>query len=240
MNKKYIVTLTEAERADLHQIISAGKAAARKLLHARILLKADASPEEPHWTDEQISEALEVSLATIGRVRQQFVEQSLIAALERRLPCGHRPRRLDGEAEAHLVALACSPAPAGHAHWTIRLLADKMVELEYVKQVGRETVRQVLKKTSCSRGAKSNTVFLQKPMPLLFARWKRFWASTRAHMIRAAHKSAWMKPASSWSARRAYPFQLNLGRLSGTITSTNGRACVAFSCALNRSQAGGM
>jgi Homeodomain-like domain len=148
VNKKYIVKLTTDERAYLHQMISAGKAAARKLLHARILLKADASPDEPCWTDDQICEALEVSTATVGRVRQQFVEQSLMAALERRLPRGHRLRRLDGEAEAHLIALACSPAPAGHARWTIRLLTDRLVELSYVERVGRETVRQVLKKTS--------------------------------------------------------------------------------------------
>lgn len=162
VNKKYIVKLT------------AGKAAARKLLHARILLKADASPEGPGWTDEHISEALEVSITTIGRVRQQFVEQGLTAALERRLPCGYRPHRLDGEAEAHLIALACSPAPAGHAHWTIRLLAAKVVELGYVERVGRETIRQVLKKTNSSRGALSNTVFLLKPMPPLSAKWKRY------------------------------------------------------------------
>ena len=135
MNKKYIVTLTIEERASLHQMLSVRKAAARKLLHARILLKADASESGPGWTDEQISEALEVSTTTIGRVRQQFVEQSLSAALERRLPCGTRPRRIDGEAEAHLIALACSPAPSGHVSWTIRLLADKMVELRYVKLV---------------------------------------------------------------------------------------------------------
>ena len=146
MNKKYIVKLTTDERIQLHQMISAGKAAARKPLHARILLKADASEIGPGWTDEHISEALDVSTTTIGRVRQQFVEQSLIAALKRRLPSGHRTRRIDGETEAHLIALACSPAPAGHASWTIRLLADKMVELGYVERVGRETVRQVLKK----------------------------------------------------------------------------------------------
>ncbi len=146
MNKKYVVKLTTKERAGLQKLISAGKAAARKLLHARILLKADARESGPCWTDAEISEALEVSLATIGRVRQRFVEQSLIAALEHRLPRRHRMRRLDGEEEAHLIALACSAAPAGHARWTIRLLADKLVELGYVERVGRETVRQVLKK----------------------------------------------------------------------------------------------
>jgi hypothetical protein len=198
MNKKYIVTLTADERASLHQMISVGKAAARKLLHARILLKADASPEGPGWTDEHISEALEVSTTTIGRVRQQFVEQSLTAALERRPPCGHRPQRLDGEAEAHLIALACSPAPSGRVPWTIRLLADQMVELGYVEQIGRETVRQVLKKTSSSPGGASNIAFLPKPMPPLSARWKRCWTSTPARMIPAIHQSAWMKPVSSW------------------------------------------
>ena len=174
MNKKYIVKLTTEERADLHHLISVGKAAARKLLHARILLKADASSEGPGWTDEQISEALEVSTTTIGRVRQQFVEQSLTAALERRSPCGHRPRRIDGEAEAHLIVLACSPTPAGHAHWTIRLLANKVVELGDVERVGRETVRQVLKKTSCSPGVKSNIAFLPKPPLPLSARSIQF------------------------------------------------------------------
>ena len=174
MNKKYIVTLTTDERASLHQMISAGKAAARKLLHARMLLKADASPDGPDWTDEQISEALEVSTTTIGRVRQQFVEQSLTAALERRSPSGHRPRRIDGEAEAYLIALACSPVPSGHVHWTIRLLADKLVELGYVERVGRETVRQVLKKTNSNHGKKSSIVFRPKQMPHLCARWKRF------------------------------------------------------------------
>jgi len=198
MNKKYIVTLTADERASLHQMISVGKAAARKLLHARILLKADASPEGPGWTDEQISEALEVSPATIQWVRQQFVEQCLAAALERRLPRGYRMRRLDGEAEAHLIALACSPAPSGRVHWTIRLLADKMVELGYVERVGRETIRQILKKTNSNRGGASNIAFLPKPMPPLSARWKRCWTSTPARMIPAIHQSAWMKPVSSW------------------------------------------
>ena len=146
MNKKYVVKLIEGERTDLEKLITTGKAAARKLLHARILLKADASPAGPCWSDAAISEALEVSLATIQRVRQQFVEQGLTAALERRSPRGQRIRRLDGEGEAHLVALACSSVPTGHTRWTIRLLADKLVELGYVECVGRETVRQVLKK----------------------------------------------------------------------------------------------
>jgi len=198
VNKKYIVTLNAEERAGLLQMIAAGKTAARKLLHVRILLKADAGEGGPGWTDEQISEAMEVSPTTIGRVRQQFVEYSLTAALERRLPCGHRPRRLDGEAEAHLIALTCSPAPSGHVHWTIRLLADKMVELGYVERVGRETVRKVLKKTNSSRGKKNSIAFLPSPMPLLSVKWKRYWISTSVPMIPGIHKCASMKPVSSW------------------------------------------
>ena len=165
MNKKYIVRLTAEERVGLQQMISTGKAAARKLLHARILLKADACPDGPSWTDEQISEALDVSTTTIGRVRQQLVEHSLTAALERRSPGGHRSKRLDGAAEAHLIALACSPAPTGYVHWTIRLLTDKLMELAYVERVGRETVRQALKKTNSNPGKKSNIAFLPKRMP---------------------------------------------------------------------------
>jgi hypothetical protein len=197
VNKKYIVKLTTDERVSLSQMISAGKAAARKLLHARILLKADASEGGPGWTDEQIREALEVSTTTIGRVRQLFVEQSLTAALERRSPCGHRTRLIDGEAEAHLIALACSSAPAGRVHWTIRLLADKLVELGYVERVGRETVRQVLKKTRSNPGKKSNIVFPLKRMLHSCARWKRRWTSTPARLILDTLKCAWTKLASS-------------------------------------------
>lgn len=233
MNKKYIVTLATEERAQLYQMLSAGKAAARKLLHARILLKADASPEGPSWTDERISEALEVSTTTIGRVRQQFVEQSLSAALNRRSPCGHRPRRIDGEVEAHLIALACSPAPSGHVHWTIRLLADKLVELGYVERVGRETVRQALKKTNSSRGKKSSIVFLLKQTRGLSVRWKRSWMCTCARMIHAIHRCVWMRPASSWSARPVCPSLPNLEGVSVLTTSMNGKACVASSCVLN-------
>jgi len=240
VNKKYIVKLTTDERAFLLQMISTGKAAARKLLHARILLKADASEIGPGWTDEHISQALEVSTTTIGRVRQQFVEQSLTAALERRSPSGYRPRRIDGEVEAHLIALACSPAPSGHVHWTIRLLADKLVELGYVEHVGRETVRKALKKTNSSRGGPNTTVFLLKPMLPLSARWKRSWTSTRVRMIRAIRRSAWMKRASSWSAKRVCLSRLSLDRLSAMTTNMSDKESVACSCALNHSGAGGM
>jgi transposase len=151
--KKYIVTLTDDERQHLHNLVSAGKAAAQKLTHARILLKADAAPGSPAWPDEQIAEALEVGRATVARVRQRLVEQGLDAALGRKpQDRPSRERKLDGAAEARLIALACAPPPAGRADWTLRLLADKLIELAVVDSVSHETVRQVLKKTNSSRG----------------------------------------------------------------------------------------
>jgi transposase len=152
MNKKYIVTLTAEERAALQEMISVGKRAARTLAHARILLKADRREGEVVWDDAAISAAVEVSPATVQRVRQRFVEQGLATALRPRPRPRTRLPLVDGEAEAHLVTLACSPAPEGAARWTLRLLAETMVELAYVEHVSHETVRQVLKKTRCSPG----------------------------------------------------------------------------------------
>jgi len=147
MEKKYTVTLTEEERRMLQDMLSRGKTAARKLMHARILLKADVSPGGPGWNDEMIAVGLEVGRATIERVRKEFVEEGLEAALERRQPRRQYRRRLDGDGEAHLVALACQKPPEGRSRWTLRLLADRMVQLEYVDQISYQTVRRTLKKT---------------------------------------------------------------------------------------------
>lgn len=146
--KKYIVKLTEQEREELTQMISTGKDSARKLMHARILLKADESAAGPHYRDEQICEAIGASLSTIGRVRQKCVEEGVEAALSRRKGSGMRQLKIDGECEAHLVALTCSRAPEGQARWTLRLLAETMVELEYIESISYETVRRTLKKMS--------------------------------------------------------------------------------------------
>ncbi len=148
MHKNYRVTLTPEERQTLHDLIGAGKGAARRLAHARILLKADQSPNGPAWTDAAIAEAVEVSIPTIERVRRRFVEESFAAALDPRRPEKPRLRKLDGRQEAHLIALACSPPPTGAARWTLQLLADKMVELTYVDSLSYETVRRTLKKTN--------------------------------------------------------------------------------------------
>lgn len=152
MKKKYIVTLAEDERKVLEEMLSRGKAAARKLMHARILLKADAVSGGPDWHDDRIAEALEVGRATVERVRKQFVEEGLDAALERRKPRRQYRRKLDGDGEAHLVALACQEPPEGRSRWTLQLLADRMVELEYVDQISYQTVRRTLKKTNSSLG----------------------------------------------------------------------------------------
>lgn len=152
MKKKYIVTLTEVERRMLQSMVSRGKAAARKLMHARILLKADVSAGRPAWSDDETAEGLEVGRATVERVRRQFVEEGLEATLERHKPRREYRRRLDGDGEAHLIALACSQPPEGRSRWTLRLLADRMVAMEQVDDLSYETVREVLKKTNLSLG----------------------------------------------------------------------------------------
>lgn len=151
--KKYKVTLTLEERNSLQSLIAAGKGAAKKLILARSLLKADAAPGGPAWTDARIAEALEIHVTTVERLRQRFVEQGLEAALGRKKQDRpSRPRTLDGKAEAHLIALACSKPPRGRARWTLRLLADQLVELQIVDTVSTETIRRTLKKTNSSRG----------------------------------------------------------------------------------------
>jgi transposase len=152
MKKKYIVTLTEAERQMLQTMLSRGKAAARKLMHARILLKADVSAGRPAMSDDAIAQAIEAGRTTVERVRRQFVQEGLEAALERRKPHREYRRTLDGDGEAHLVALACQQPPEGRSRWTLRLLADRMVQLEYVDEVSKDTVARVLKKTNLSLG----------------------------------------------------------------------------------------
>jgi transposase len=147
---KYIVRLTDEERHTLQQLVVGPRVARDKALRARMLLKADV--DGPSWHDGQIADAFEVGLSTIHRLRQRFVAVGLDAALARQPSTRTKPRKLDGAHEARLVAIACSQAPAGRASWTLRLLADKLVELELVESIGRETVRQTLKKMTSSLG----------------------------------------------------------------------------------------
>ena len=151
MAKRYVVNLTSEERWALEKLATTGRASAKKQIHARILLKADISAEGPGWSDRQICKALEVSSSCVERVRKRLVEEGLEAALNRRPSSRPSSRRLDGEQEARLVALACSTPPQGHGAWTLRLLADQMVALKYVESISYETVRRALKKTRSSR-----------------------------------------------------------------------------------------
>lgn|SRR5512134_528235 len=162
---KYRVYLSDDERATLRELLAGGVLPTRQLTRARILLKADENG--PAWTDNQIATALEVSGNTVAKVRRQFVSEGLSGALERHRPQRTYRRCLDGAGEAYLIALACGPAPDGHSQWTLRLLAERLVELGYVEQVSYETVRRVLKKTRSSPGSSSVGSSRRGPAPSL-------------------------------------------------------------------------
>ncbi len=149
--KKYVVDLTAEERTTLEQLLQKGKSSARKLTRARLLLQADEG-----LTDEEIATALGVGIATVERTRQRFVEANLEALNELPRPGGQC--KLSGKQEAHLIAVACTPAPSGHTRWTLQLLAEQVVELGFAASIARETVRQVLKKTRLSPGGTSSGV----------------------------------------------------------------------------------
>jgi transposase len=153
MAKHYIVRLREEERKQLQELLGKKILAAKKRMRAQVLLKADVGKDAPAWIDRRISEAFGVSVVTIEKIRKAYVLEGLEAAIERKKQC--RPSRqpvLDGAKEARLVALCCGTVPAGHGRWTLRMLADKLVELQVVESISHETVRQALKKTNCSLG----------------------------------------------------------------------------------------
>jgi transposase len=160
--RKYRVNLREEERAGLHKLVTSGRTAARTLTRARILLKSDGGDD-----DQTIAEALDVGLATISRVRQRCVKEGVEAAITSRKPHRYYQRKLDGSQEARLIALACGEPPQGHARWTLRLLADRMVQLGYVDSLSHETVRGTLEKTNSNRGATNNGSSLRRPTVLL-------------------------------------------------------------------------
>jgi transposase len=169
---KYRVTLTAEERTDLEQMVSKGKAAARKLTHARILLLADDSLGDEH-SDEEIVTALGTGLRTVSRVRRQLVTEGLdVALLRRRQPPRPDKIKIKGDVEQRLIELACSDPPQGCCHWTLQLLADELVALRLVDRIGIETVRQALKKTTSSRGSSSPGASPQTRMPNSSGAWK--------------------------------------------------------------------
>lgn len=148
--KKYSVELTTEDRAWLLEYIGRGEGPAREQTRARVLLKADEGPKGPAWPDSRIAEALELSAGGVAGIRRRFSERGLEGCVRRKNPDREYERKLDGEQQARLFRLACSQAPEGRADWSLRLLADKLVELEVVDQISHETVRQVLKKTESS------------------------------------------------------------------------------------------
>ena len=164
--KKYIVKLSAEERNRLDVLIQKGKAAARQLLKARILLKADASTAGEAWSDSRIAAALDTSIDTISRTRQQLVEEGLDAALTRKhSPNSARRRIFDGAAEAKLIALACSSPPKGRKRWTLTLLEAAVVELNIVERASDNTIGRTLKKTRSSRISRSSGSFRPRPTP---------------------------------------------------------------------------
>jgi len=163
--KKYVVKLSEAERSHLQGLINKGKSPAKRLLKARILLKADASERGECWSDGRIVEALDTNMSMVTRVRQHFVEEGLEAVLSRKQRASPAITPIfDGEKEARLTALACSTPPEGHARWTLRLLEDKVVELGIVERASDNTIGRVLKKTRFSLIAKNSGSSHRKPM----------------------------------------------------------------------------
>ena len=151
--KKYLVRLSAEERDKLTKLINSGRGPARMFTRARILLKADQSEGAPGWSDGKISEALELTVQTIERIRKQLVEEGFDAVLSHReykQKISHK--KIDGDVEAHLIALACNDPPEGRARWTLRLLAESIIELGYVDSISHEAVRQTLKKTKLSLG----------------------------------------------------------------------------------------
>ncbi len=168
MVKKYVVTLTAEERVELETLTSRNRVERNKVVKAFVLLRADEG-----WLDEGIVEAYGISLRTVERIRERFVQGGMEAALNRKPSSRVYRRKIEGEEEAHLIALCCSDPPAGQAHWTLRLLADKLVELEVVESISYETVRETLEKNELKPWQKKSGAFPQKPMLPLSAKWKK-------------------------------------------------------------------
>ena len=171
MAVRYVVTLTESERNKLHELISKNKANRNTIVNAFIVLKAD---KACGWSNQDIAQAYHVSTKKVEQVKKRFVEEGYEAALYRKPVTNTHRRKMTGDEEAHLIALCCSEPPEGRATWTLRLLADKMVECHMVNSLSHETVRQTLKKMKSNLGKSKNGVFHQNKTPPLSARWKKY------------------------------------------------------------------
>jgi transposase len=170
MAVRYVVTLTDPERNELQELIAKNKAKRSTIVNAFILLQAD---QACGWSNAEIAQAYHVSTKKVEQVKKRFVEEGYEAALYRKPVTNLHRRKMTGEEEAHLIALCCSDPPPGRATWTLRLLADKMVECHLVDSLSHETVRQTLKKTNSNLGKSTNGVFPPNKTPPLSARWKK-------------------------------------------------------------------
>ncbi len=190
--KKYRIRLTTDEQQELNALVSRGRAAAYKQTHARILLMSDESRSDGGMKDADITSALGVGQSTVERIRKSCVEEGVESALNRKKQLRRRQKRLDGEGEARLIAMACGEPPEGSASWTLKLLADQLVECEIVGTISTETVRQALKKNELKPWLKQS----------LCARWKTYWRSTNGRTMGMRFWCAWMRRANSKSRRR--------------------------------------
>src|SRR5215467_11209803 len=166
---RYAIDLTDTERAALREILSKNKVKRSTIINAYILLKADRSCG---WTNADIAAAYDVSTKKVEQLKKRFVEEGFEAALYRKPVTNAHRRKITGDEEAHLIALYCRQVPEGHERWTLRMLAEQMVELAIIDSVSHETIRRTLKKMNLSRGKRKNGVFHQSKMPLLSAKWR--------------------------------------------------------------------
>lgn len=173
MLPKHIVRLSLEERKHLFEVIADGRTGKEKLNRARILLKADIGEQGEGWTDAEIAEAFYVGLKTVARTRVSLVEEGFDATLNRRIPSERRSRIIEGKEEAYLIAIACGAPPEGHCRWTLRMLANRMVELNYLENVSHETIRTALKKMNLSPGKRRSGVYHVNQMTPSSAKWKK-------------------------------------------------------------------
>jgi Homeodomain-like domain len=226
--EKFRVALTAEERINLEHLVSTGKAAARRLIHARILLRADANVRDE--TDQTIVDAVGCSLRTVSRVRHQFVTCGLEAAIARQLqPARPDKIKIKGDIEQRVVALACSDPPEGRCRWTLRLLGDELVAMGLVKRIARETIRQALKKTTSSRGRWPCGAYRQMRMRSSSGAWRTSSRRTNCHTIRNARSSASTRRVSNCSARSGRADGLVEAGHAKLITNTNAKAS-AINC----------
>lgn len=222
--EKYRVTLTADERNAMDKLVSVGRAAARKLTHARILLLADTSAGRAQ-ADEQIVLALGTSLRSVERIRKRFVTEGLDSAINPK-PQPPRPDKIKikGDIEQHLVRLACSDPPDGRCHWTLQLLADELVVLGLIDTISPETVRQALKKMIFTRGSSTRGASHPRPMPTSSGAWKISFKRINCPMIHVTPWSVLTKRANNCSGRCDHPNDPGQGHQRGGTTSMNGKA----------------